>query len=199
MDSNKPDFGFPPDLAPSGAAAYRAEVTLEQRHFLLLSHLIVRGFHKWWVGALRWAVSLWGAAMLVFMTLALARRFSPLLAVDLVLAAVMLLAAVFYHPLTARASFRRYPREALRTVYAFGPEDFAQVTALGTDRHGYEELHALFHWKGCYFLFLDQRRCFVVPESGITWGDPETFPLFLQSKTHRPVEEFEAKADPSIE
>lgn len=52
----------------------------------------------------------------------------------------------------------------------------------------YTSFTRIFHYKKRYFLFLDKRRAYILPEERFVVGDPHDFADFIAVKTGKPVE-----------
>lgn len=52
----------------------------------------------------------------------------------------------------------------------------------------YTAITRVFHFRQRYFLFVEKRRAYILPEAHFVAGDPHDFASFITEKTGRPVE-----------
>ena len=107
---------------------------------------------------------------------------------------LLLVTAIFTGPLNALRSSRHAVQGTGPIRFRFSEDCFSHECALESGLHPYRALHALWRFRGRYFLFLDRRHAYILPASGLSDGAPADFERFLSERTGLPWREPGRKA-----
>ncbi len=95
---------------------------------------------------------------------------------------------LFEHHVNALVSRRLMIKGEGEIRDIFDWDGFCEETQSGTTRRPYSALSQIVHYKNRYFLFLDKRHAYILPEDKFTVGDPQQFKAFIEEKCGKPLQ-----------
>lgn len=107
------------------------------------------------------------------------------------LAVLELYAGVFYYTRRAARSRKMMLKENRLSFTVTLAEDQYSVRTDGHNTESsYSEITDVIFRRECWFLFLDERHCHILPLRNLTAGDPEKLAAFLTDKTGKQIRYF---------
>lgn len=92
-----------------------------------------------------------------------------------------------YHHLNATQSRRMMIKTSGPGAIAFGGQGFTERTNLGTSFRPYAAVYALYHFQSRFFIFLDKKHGYILPEEDFTLGLPAEFGVFLEERCSKKI------------
>jgi len=164
---------------------FQYDYTLEDMK--ALSRVTARAYRRKRVLIYRTALALLGAGYLATGGLLLS---AGSVAVGLVLLAVGVLfaaASLFYHQGIAWRSKRMMVEGEGTFTVSLEEESIRGRSGKGESSYPYSAVMGAFRYQGRYFLFLDKRHAMLLPERGLTQGDPAALKSFLEEKLGKEI------------
>lgn len=159
----------------------------EKDDYLALQRLYQKKLQPWWKHILEVLMLLAGVIVVIdailLLTLGSIGQGLFSLALGLLLAMIFL----FRTRINAWASRRQAMKTENLTV-KFSAEGITETSSTGTLTMPYSNVERIFHYRACYFLFLDKRHAHILPESHFAVGDPADFAAFIEDRTRLRVE-----------
>lgn len=166
---------------------FQYDYTLEDMN--ALSRVSAKTYRRKKALVYRTIMTLLGIAYLALGIYALAHRSWIMGTIFFAAGAFFGAAAVFYHQGTAWRSRRMMVEgEGVFTV-DLEEDSIRGKSAKGEGSYLYSAVIGAYHYKERYFLFLDKRYALLLPERGLTQGDPAELKEFLSEKLGKEVKE----------
>ncbi len=102
--------------------------------------------------------------------------------VNIAVGIVFLLLGIFPYQVNAWGSNRNMVNKFKEGIISFTEEAMVLESQLGSSNYFYGIVSDLYRSRGYFFLFVDKRHSYILPESGFVLGSPAEFPAFIEGK-----------------
>ena len=110
------------------------------------------------------------------------------------LAVLEIYAGLFYYTRRANRSRKMMVKEGKLSFFIELREDsFGELTGMHKSEYQYSAVESVIFWKDCWFLFLDERHCHILPLANLTHGDAGALASFLAEKTGKQIRYFDRR------
>ena len=167
---------------------FQVEVDDSFRDLLALNRLGGKILKRWHTRVVRVFAAFLGTLFLLgTLPFFFEQGFSPAALIPLMMGLFLIGLSLGYHYLNALQSRRRMMAAAVKGIITFGRDSFTKCHGLGKSVHPYAAVYALYRDKKRFFLFLDKKHSYILPESGFRSGHPAELGPFLEEKCHKKI------------
>ena len=107
--------------------------------------------------------------------------------ISLLMGLFLIALSVFYHHINAWQSKRLMVKFDGTARFDFLAESFTERTSVGVTSHPYGAIYAAYHFKNRFFVFLDKKHSYILPEAEFVQGLLAEFKPFLEQKCGKKV------------
>ena len=157
--------------------------------FIAMQKLYQKTVQPWWWKVFAVVMLLAGVFLVLggALMLALDEEVFVQALVSLLMGALLVLLTLFRTRINAWAARRNTPKMENLTL-KLGDTELTEKYSGVVVQMPYHNIARVFHYRSCYFLFLDDRRAHILPERAFVVGDPKDFPAFIEEKTGKRIE-----------
>lgn len=168
-------------------ARFELTVNYTFQDLLTLNRLAGKTTRKWPTRFNRIFSAAMGILLFLFGILSWGEEFTSFTLFSLLMGLFFIGLSLGYHHLNASKSRRMMIKTSVPGSIAFGGQGFTERTNLGTSFRPYAAVYALYHFQSRFFIFLDKKHGYILPEKDFSLGLPAEFGSFLEERCNKKI------------